>query len=218
LRLVLLRTFGAQRRSELLLRRLGAHWRHLGPVQMIAGTDLVSAALDPHEFLDRLRGRLDRQFIGDAEQLHRRLDDLDHTPDPDGRYRVNELFCHDNAWRSALRELVRPGPCVLLDVRGYTPEHSGATYEIQQLAQLAPLDGVLLLVDGTTRHSFLRATLDQAWHLLDPASPNRRHGSWRLLWVPPTNLDVQVLVSQLATASSSTSTGSLSANGRRRGT
>ena len=29
---------------------------------MIAGTDLVSATLDPHEFLDRLRGRLDRQL------------------------------------------------------------------------------------------------------------------------------------------------------------
>ena len=40
LRLLLLRVFGAQRRSEGLLRRLGASWRHLGPVQMIAGTDL----------------------------------------------------------------------------------------------------------------------------------------------------------------------------------
>ena len=214
LRLLLLRTFGAQRRSELLLRRLGAHWRHLGPVQMIAGTDLVSAALDPHEFLDPLRGRLARQFIGDAGELRQRLDDLDEDPDPDGRYRVNELFCHDNAWRPVLRELARRSDCVLLDVRGFTPGHRGATYEIQQLAQLVPLDRVLLLIDGTTDHPFLRATLDQAWQLLDPASPNRRHGSWHLLWAPPTDLDVQVLVGRLASVASTTSTGDPITRGR----
>ena len=69
LRLLLLRVFGAQRRSEGLLRRLGASWRHLGPVQMIAGTDLAAAALEPHEFLDSLRGRLSRQFVAGADDL-----------------------------------------------------------------------------------------------------------------------------------------------------
>jgi len=137
------------------------------------------------------------------------------NPDPDGRYRVDELFCHDNAWRPVLRELARRSDCVLLDVRGFTPEHSGATYEIQQLAQLVPLDRVLLLIDGTTDHPFLRATLDQAWHLLDPASPNRRHGSWHLLWAPPTDLDVQVLVGRSASVASTTSTGDPLTRGRR---
>jgi len=216
LRLLLLRTFGAQRRSEQLLRQLGAHWRHLGPVQMIAGPDLVSAALDLHEFLDRLRGRLDRQFIGDAEELRQRLGDVDEKPDPDGRYRVNELFCHDNAWRPALRELLARSDCILLDVRGFTPEHSGATYEMQQLAQLVPLDRVLLIIDGTTHHTFLRATLDQAWHLRDIAGPTRRHGGWRLMWTPPSGPDVQVLVGQLAAAANSSSPGGPLAQGRQR--
>src|SRR4029453_17013432 len=77
LRLLLLRGFGAQRRSEALLRTLGAHWRHLGPIHMIAGPDLVATALEPHEFLDLLRGRLSRRFVRDSTDLPRHIAELD---------------------------------------------------------------------------------------------------------------------------------------------
>lgn len=128
-RLLLLRTFGAQRRSEALLRLLGAHWRQVGTISMIAGTDLASAALEPHEFLDLLRGRLARRFIGTPGELRSRVAALDDQPDPDGRYRVSELFCHDDMWRPALQQLLRHTDCVLLDVRGFTRRHEGVTYE-----------------------------------------------------------------------------------------
>ncbi len=200
LRLLLLRTFGAQQRSEALLRRLGAHWRHLGTVQMIAGTDLAAAALEPHEFFDRLRGRLARQFIGDTEELRRRLAQLDERPDPDGRYRVNELFCHDNTWREALRELVRRSDCVLLDLRGFTCEHTGVIYEITQLVELVPLDRVVVLVDDATDDTFVRTTLAEAGRNLGPNSPNRGGGRLRLLPVPRRDVDPRILVDQLAAA------------------
>ena len=140
---------------------------------MIAGTDLVSASLEPHEFLDLLRGRLARRFIGSPGELRGRVAELDDQPDPDGRYRVGELFCHDDMWRTALQELLRHSDCILLDVRGFTRRHEGVAYEITQLAQLVPLSRVLVLVDDDTDQYFLRATLDRARTGIDPATPTR---------------------------------------------
>ena len=198
-RLLLLRTFGAQRRSEALLRSLGAYWRHVGTLSMIAGTDLVSASLEPHEFLDLLRGRLARRFIGSPGELRGRVAELDDQPDPDGRYRVGELFCHDDMWRTALQELLRHSDCILLDVRGFTRRHEGVTYEITQLAQLVPLSRVLVLVDDDTDQYFLRATLDRARTGIDPARPDAG-GSLRLLRSHGGRIDTATVVGQLAAA------------------
>ena len=192
-RLLLLRTFGARRHSEALLRSLGAYWRHVGTLSMIAGTDLVSAALEPHEFLDLLRGRLARRFIGNPGELRGRVAELDDQPDPDGRYRVGELFCHDDMWRAALQELLRRSDCILLDVRGFTRRHEGVTYEITQLAQLVPLSRVLVLVDDDTDQYFLRATLDRAHR--------GAGGSLRLLRSHGGHIDTAAVVGQLAAAS-----------------
>ena len=53
-RLLLLRVFGAQRQSERLFDLLGARWRYRGSLQLIAGTDLATTTIEPHEFLDFL--------------------------------------------------------------------------------------------------------------------------------------------------------------------
>jgi hypothetical protein len=196
-RLLLLRTFGAQRRSESLLRGLGAHWRHVGPITMIGGTDLASAALEPHEFLDLLRGRLARRFIGSHGELRTRFADLDDRPDPDGRYRVGELFCHDDMWRPALQALLRHTDCVLLDARGFCRRHEGVAWEVTQLAQLVPLNRVLVLVDDTTDQYFLRATFDRA--RLDPGTPDPG-GSLRLLRTHAGRVDPAAVVEQLGRA------------------
>ena len=195
-RLLLLLTFGARRRSEALLRSLGAHWRHVGTLSMIAGTDLVSAALEPHEFLDLLRGRLARRFIGSPGELRGRVAELDDQPDPDGRYRVGELFCHDDMWRAALQELLRHSDCILLDVRGFTRRHEGVTYEITQLAQMVPLSRVLVLVDDDTDQYFLRATLDRARTGIEPATPDAG-GPLRLLRSHGGRIDTATVVGQL---------------------
>jgi hypothetical protein len=200
LRLLLLRVFGSQRRSERLLHRLGASWRQLGPVQMIAGTDLATAALGPDEFLDSLRGRLNRQFIGNADELDRRLAQLDLRPDPDGRYRVNELFCHDDSWRPAVQRLVHSSDGILLDLRGFTAARQGATYEITQLVELVPLRQVLVLTDDTTDHNFLRTVLDTAWQGMGPESPNWTDGgALRLLQMAPRDgVDAEAVIALLS--------------------
>ena len=200
LRLLLLRVFGRQRSSERLLGRLGASWRHLGPVQMIAGPDLVAAALEPHEFLDSLRGKLSRQFVADTDDLRRRLGQLDLGSDPDGRYRVNELFCHDDTWRPTLQELVHRSDCILLDLRGFTAARQGVTYEITQLVDLVPLRRVMLVTDETTDHGFLRAVLDTAWRGISPLSPNWSDGgALRMLQAAPRDgVDTEAAVALLA--------------------
>jgi hypothetical protein len=130
---------------------------------MIAGTDMAAAALEPHEFLDVLRGRLNRRFIHDADHLRRRLDALDERPDPDGSHRVEDLFCQGNMWRAALVELIGRCDCVLVDARGFTTGHQGVAYEITQLVQLVPLRLVLVLTDDLTDRAYLTAVVDEAW-------------------------------------------------------
>ena len=199
-RLLLLRTFGARRRSETLLRRLGAHWRHVGTITMIAGTDLASAALEPHEFLDLLRGRPARRFIGTDGELRERLGRLDDQPDLDRRYRVAGLFCHDDMWRPALQRLLRLHDRVLLDVRGFGRGNEGVAWEITQLAQVVPLDRALVLVDDSTDEYLLRATLDRARAEVDPgvvAPIQWESGPLRLLRTHSRHVDPAVVVAQL---------------------
>ena len=199
-RLLLLRTQSAAQDSETLLRRVVAHWRHVGTIATITRTDRASAALEPHEFLELLRGSPGRRVVGTAGELRAQVDDLDGDPDPDGRYRVGELFCRDDMWRQALQQLLRRSDCVLLDVRGFTRRHERATWEITQLAQLVSLIRVVVLVDDTTDEYVLRAVVDRARARLDPRAPEVAGGSLRILRARAGRLDPATVVEQLGRA------------------
>ena len=161
-RLLLLRTFGDRGRSSRLLRDLAVRWRWVGSVDLITGTDLATELLEPHEFLDYLRGRLRRHFVRGRADVERRLAELDLRPDLDGRHRVNELLCHDDTWRPALSALVHGCDAVLIDLRGLTARRAGVVYEIERLVAEVPLDRVVALVDPSTDAAVLRWALDGA--------------------------------------------------------
>jgi hypothetical protein len=144
---------------------------------MIAGTDLASSKLEPHEFLDFLRGRLTRYFISNDEQLERRLEQIDLLPDFDRRFRVTEFFCFDDTWRLALRRLIHRCERVLMDLRGFSPNHAGCVFELQTLINDVPLDRILLLVDSSTDLPYLRQVLADASHNIVPGSANANHGT-----------------------------------------
>ena len=171
---------------------------------MINGPDLATAALEPHEFLESLRGRLSRQFVDGPDDLRLRLAQLDLDPDPDGRYRVDHLFCHDDTWRLSLQELVHRSDCTLLDLRGFTLARQGLKYEITQLVESVPLRQVLALTDDTTDHAYLRAVLDTAWRGMGSASPNRTDGgALQVLQVAHRgDVDVEAVVAILSAAAS----------------
>ncbi|MBZ5654319.1 MAG: hypothetical protein LAO56_03465 [Acidobacteriia bacterium] len=174
-KLLLLRVFGSRRRSEKLFDVLTARWRYYGSVQMIAGTDLATSQLEPHEFLDFLRGRLTRYFIANQDQLESRVEQIDLLPDFDRRFRVTEFFCFDDTWRLALRRLTHRCDRVLMDLRGFTSQHAGCIFELQTLISDVPPDRVLLLVDSTTDLPYLRQVLAGACLHIVSGSANAKN-------------------------------------------
>jgi hypothetical protein len=171
--LLLLRVFRLGARSERLFDRLRRHWLHEGPVQMIAGPDLVGSTVEPHEFLDFLGGRLDRRFVRDASDLNERLARQRRGTDPDGRHRIEAFFCRADTWRGTMQQLAQRCDVVLMDLRSFAPDNQGCLYEIGQLLDIVDLRRVVFIVDSSTRRPFLEAALRDAWQHLGPGSPNR---------------------------------------------
>jgi len=149
-RLLLLRVFGHGRRTERLLDELTQRWRPFGTVDLIAGRDLALRNIDPSEFYTFLSGRLDREFIQGPADLDQRLARRDDRPDPDGRYRVNQFFCHSDTWQLTLDRLVDGCDGVLMDLRGFDDDRTGCLYEIGRLAEHAGSRPIVLLTDGDT--------------------------------------------------------------------
>ncbi|MFX0065858.1 MAG: hypothetical protein ACFFC7_27100, partial [Candidatus Hermodarchaeota archaeon] len=157
--LLLLRVFALGRRSEQFFGTFSKLWRRSGSISLIAGPDLLTAVVEPHEFLDFVSGRLSRQFVQDEADLKQRLTVLDRQPDPDGRYRVNEFFCHADTWRMTMRQLAKDSDAVLMDLRSFSHANHGCLYELAQLLDIVDLERVLFLVDETTDRQFLQEKL-----------------------------------------------------------
>jgi hypothetical protein len=161
-RLLLLRVFGHQHRTEQLFDAIGQRWRLEGSVRMIAGADLAGRTIDPGDIVTFAAGRLRERFVQNAADLQRRLRQLDEKRDPDGRFRVNEFFCHDDTWRPTLESLLLRSDVVLMDLRGFSPSNRGCLLELQRLAAHRKLERTLFIVDSETDLELLRATVAQA--------------------------------------------------------
>ncbi len=139
---------------------------------MIAGPDLVRSALEPHEFLDFVGGRLADRFIGDEAVLHERLAGRDHLPDPDGRFRVNEFFCRQNTWQAAMRGIAADSDAVLMDLRSFSPDNQGCLWELEQLLAHVPLERTLFLTDSESDRVFLGDNIQEIWQRLPAGAVN----------------------------------------------
>jgi hypothetical protein len=155
----LLRVFGFRRRSEALFDQIAQQWRFLGSVSMIGGVDLAGRTIDPAEIITFLAGNVRSLFVRDPDDLRRRLDELDDRRDPDGRFRVNELYCHDDTWRPSLEALLARSQAVLMDLRGFNATNSGCVFELHRIADGGRLVRTLFVVDRRTDLSLLRETL-----------------------------------------------------------
>jgi hypothetical protein len=173
-RLLLLRVFALGKRSETLYDTLGKSWRSVGSIQMIAGPDSATSAIEPHELLEFVRGNLARRFIDSARTLDLRIDHMDLEPAKDGQFRVTEFFCHDDTWKMTLARLADDSDAVLMDLRGLSQANSGGVFEIQELFNVVALHRVVFALDNTTDQAFMRQTMQQAWHQLKHRSPNHR--------------------------------------------
>jgi hypothetical protein len=172
--LLVLRVFALGARSQRLFDVLAKRWLRTGPISLIAGPDLVTATVEPHEFLDFVGGRLSRQFVRDTADLDRRIAQLETGPDPDGRHRVSELFCHADTWQPTMRELAIRSDAVLMDLRSFSESNRGCVYELAQLLETVDLRRVVFVVDESTDTSLVERTLAELWRTTTTRSPNRR--------------------------------------------
>jgi hypothetical protein len=104
--------------------------------------------------------------------LTRSLAERDRARDPDGRFRINNFFCHADSWQAAVPRLVENGEAVLMDLRSFSATNAGCIHELHYLVQNVPFGRCLLVVDHTTDAAFLKHTLTATWDTLTPASPN----------------------------------------------
>jgi hypothetical protein len=197
--LLLLRVFGFDRRTQRLLDGLAQRWRYIGPIRLIGGPDLAHATIEPHEFLEFLSRRLTRAFITGRDHLERRLAASPIRPDPDGLFRIDDFFCHDDTWRPTVAYLARTVDAVIMDLRGFTAANHGCVFEIEHLIAAAPLHRVVLLVNSSTDIPFLKRTLQRAWSALPHDSPNAVAGrhSLRMLQASSTGRTLDVLLGLL---------------------
>jgi len=178
--LLLLRVFSLGSRSARLFDGFAKLWRYKGSIRMIAGPDLATSTVEPHEFLDFMAGRLQRRFITGPQSLTQRLAETEPRRDFDGRFRSASFFCHDDTWKMALGELARDSEAVLMDLRGFTRENRGCLYEIEELLDVVPLHRDVFVVDRTTDEAFLTQAFTDGWAKISSASPNRSNPAPRV--------------------------------------
>jgi hypothetical protein len=157
--LLMLRVFSPHRGTTRLLDRVSARWRYLGPVRMIGGPDLAVVNVEPDEFLRFVSGGLDETFVDTLAALEWRVGTLRARPDPDGRHRVDELFCFDDTWRVTVVALLERSDAVVMDLRGFGPDNQGCIDEIEMLAEERALGRTVILVDDSTDRRLLEDVL-----------------------------------------------------------
>jgi hypothetical protein len=162
-RLLLLRVFGYQARTESLFDRVAQAWRFVGPVQLIAGADLAMRTADPGDLLALLGGHLAELYVAAPQDVRERLERLDLRPDPDGRFRINEVYCRENTWRPTLEALLDSSDTVLMDLRSFSGSNSGCIFELEQLVRRLASDDIVFVCDQTTDLPLLRRILGDAW-------------------------------------------------------
>jgi hypothetical protein len=170
--LLLLRVFLLGKRSERLFDAISRVWLRAGSISLIAGPDLVTSTVEPHEFLNFVGGHMARQFVSGEPDLKLRVSNMDFRPDPDGRHRVNEFFCRADTWQMTMQALASRSDAVLMDLRGFSKSNQGCVYELRQLFNSVPLDRLTLVIDDTADRAFLETTLSEIWRELSPTSPN----------------------------------------------
>lgn len=170
--LLVLRVFSLGKRSALLFDTVAQHWRDIGNVQLIAGTDLALSTVAPHRFLAFVGGKLSSLFIRSAATLDSALAELDAGRDADGRFRINDFFCHADTWQAVLSRLIGSTDVVLMDLRGFAQGNAGCIFEIKALLDAVPLARMVFVVDDTTDKDFLQKTWLESWRDLRSDSPN----------------------------------------------
>lgn len=160
--LLVLRVFQQDANVQDLFDRVIERWRLSGNTVLIAGTDLAERTIDADDIFTFLDGRLGERFIHSKAEVRPRLAAFEWQPDAEGRYRVNECYCHDTTWQEALAELVRCSDVVLMDLRNFVAGNAGCLHELQELAKASGLSRVVVLINDQTQLPAAQAAINSA--------------------------------------------------------
>jgi hypothetical protein len=142
----------------------------VGNVRLIAGADLALSSVAPQQFLAFVSGKLSQLFIRDLSRACGLA--LDNRRDADGRFRINDLFCHANTWQTILSKLIRDTDVVLMDLRNFTRKNAGCIFELKELINSMQFHRLVFVIDDTTDRNFLERKLTEFWRDLRSDSPN----------------------------------------------
>src|SRR4029079_11292304 len=125
--------------------------RRIGTVDLIASTDVTSRTLGSTMLEAFVLRRSNDQFLhseGEADALLKRSRS---AIEGDVRYSVNAYYCYEAIWHVVFKSLAdTPNVVVLMDVRGFTAEHTSCAWELGYLLRYKTLDKILLIADGQT--------------------------------------------------------------------
>jgi len=160
--LLILRVFQQDANAQAIFDRVIEHWRLSGNTVLIAGTDLADRTIDADDVFTFLDGRLGERFIAQAGDIESRLQQFEFEPDVEGRYRINECYCHDNTWQQALDRLVGISDIVLMDLRNFKAKNAGCIHELGVLAKAQNLARVVILSNSETELAAAQAAVVNA--------------------------------------------------------
>ena len=160
--LLVLRVFQHDERTQALFDHVIERWRLTGNTVLIAGTDLLERTLDAGDIFTFIDGELASRFIHSPADVGARLAAFDLAPDAEGRFRINECYCHDTTWQQALAVLVQRSDVVLMDLRSFKVRNEGCRHELGVLARAARIQRVVVLTDGDTDRAAARAATEGA--------------------------------------------------------
>jgi hypothetical protein len=161
-RLLVLRVFSADGRGEQLMEELEERWRTIGPIMLIGGLDVAARTIDPAKAANFLRGRPQDICVPSLFALRKRIAAMDESPDPDGRYRVNEFFCTSDLWQDAVRLLLDSADAVVVDLSEFDARRAGTAYELGLLKTQGALSRTVAILSPRTRTDDVCAALGLA--------------------------------------------------------
>ncbi len=174
--LLVLRVFQQDAQVQRLFDHVVERWRLSGNTVLIAGTDLALRTLDADDIFTFLDGRLESRFVRGPADVAPRLGGFDLARDADGRFRINECYAHDSAWKDALAALLAISDVVLMDLRSFQARNAGCRYELGELARAEHITRVVVLTDAQTD----RATAQASVAVAPPQ---------RFVWLDASNID-----------------------------
>lgn len=186
--LLVLRVFQHDDQVQALFDAVVERWRLTGNTVLIAGTDLALRTLDADDIFAFLDRRLPERFIRSPADVPARLAAFDLAPDAEGRYRINECYCHDTTWQQALQALVAQSDVVLMDLRGFQAHNAGCVHELGVLARAGSLRRVVVLVDAQTDRAAADAAIDLAMAQIDDGEAP---SAGRFIWLDAQKADAR---------------------------